>query len=258
MISAIRSEFRKLLSVRSTYVITAIAYVLLIFLSLYVVGYKNNDIAHLQGLYLAESLVRTSSVLSIFMSLISLLLFAHEYRYNTIMYTLTSQKSRTKILASKMIVVASYAFLYSLIGIGLALGCLVLGLHLAGGSLPHQNFQLLSYIAKSLMFIEGYTLGALLIIALIRNQVAAIAVLLLEPGTFESLMGLLLKHHTVYLPFTALSQVTNDSAAIAAAQHGHIQSMGFLSPAKGALVFVAYLIVGWIIAWALFQRRDAN
>lgn len=258
MIGAIRSEFRKLLSVRSTYVITAIAFGLLIFVSLYVVGYKNNDIAHLQSLYLADSLVRTSTLLSIFAAIISLLLFAHEYRYNTIMYTLTYQKSRSKILSSKIIVVAVFTFLYSMIGIGLALGSLVLGLHLAGGVLPNQNFDLLSYAAKTLIFIEGYALGALLIIALIRNQIAAIVVLLIEPGTIESLLGLLLKHNAVYLPFTALSQVINSVAAITTAEHGQIPSSGFLSPTKGALVFAAYLVAGWAIAWILFLKRDAN
>ncbi len=261
MIAAIRSEIRKLFSVRSTYIITAFAYALLLFLSLYVIGYRTGKsvATDLGGnLYLASSLVRNANVLSIFVGIISLLLFAHEYRYSTIMYTLTNQKSRTKVLASKISVVALFTFIYTLIGMGIALGGMVLGLHLSGGTMPHQTFDVLNYTLKLLAFTEGYALAALLIITLVRNQVAAITVLLILPGTFEGFLGLLLKHNSVYMPFTALSQVTNPPDVIAAATQGQTPMNGYLSPVNGVLVFAAYLVGGWLIAWFLFRRRDAN
>jgi hypothetical protein len=31
-----------------------------------------------------------------------------------------------------------------------------------------------------------------------------------------------------------------------------------ITPFHAALVFLTYLVVGWIVAWVLFLRRDAN
>jgi hypothetical protein len=30
------------------------------------------------------------------------------------------------------------------------------------------------------------------------------------------------------------------------------------SPGKAAAIFMGYLLVGWVVAWYLFLRRDAN
>lgn len=261
MITSIKAEFRKLLTVRSTYFISFIALVLLAFVSFYIEGFKNGktDLASPSGgsQYLADSLTRHSTVIAIFAAIVSLLLFAHEYRYNTIMYTLTSNKSRSNVLIGKIVVVLLYTFVFTIVA-GLAgLGFMILGVHAAGLSMPHQNLALLTYFGKMIFYAEGYALAALLFIALVRNQVAALVILLIEPGTFEGLMSLLLKHNSVYMPFMSLSQVV----ATPTKEVAHrliLPSIGYLSPAKGALVFSMYLVAGWVVAWILFLKRDAN
>lgn len=259
MISALKSEFRKLLTVRSSYVIAGIALALVAFVSLYIEGYQNGPLnttgpgAHV---FLAYSIVQHANILAIFSALVALLLLTHEYRYNTIMYSLTIINRRSKVLASKIIAVVVYTFVLALIGAVLGFVCMVIGLHLSGHALPAQTIDYFDYFRRLLFFCEGYTLAALFLAAVLRNQVAAIAVFFIVPSTVESLISLLLKDKTVYLPFTALGQVIQPPALSGLTRE--ISSRGSLTPGQGTLVFLAYLVAAWIIAWVLFLRRDAN
>lgn len=255
MIPALKSEFRKLLSIRSTYVTPALAFALLAFIATYAEGYRNGREA-LRGpagaSFLSSSLSQHTGLIAIFGAVVALLLLAHEYRYNTIMYSLTIVNRRSKVLISKIIAVMAYIAVFVLIGDAVGLGSLVLGTHLAGLTLPHQDIVLSEYFTKSLVFCEGWALAGLLIIALLRNQVAAIVTLFVVPTTLEGLLGLLLKENAKYLPFMALDNVTSTHGA------GQVSLFGSLTPVQGALIFSAYLVGGWIIAWVLFLRRDAN
>lgn len=255
MIPALKAEFRKLLTVRSTYVIPLIAYALLAFVSFYIEGYKNgkdNTSGPLAGSFLSNSLVQHASVLSVFGAIVALLLLAHEYRYNTIMYSLTIVNRRSKVLLGKIITIIIYTVVFVLIGDAIGLAGITLGAHFAGVSIPHQNLALLEYFIKSLVFCEGWALAGMLFVALLRNQVAAIVVLFVVPSTVESLLGLLLKENAKYLPFMALSQV------VAVHFPGEVTLFGTLTPVQGALIFLAYLSGVWAIAWVLFLKRDAN
>ena len=96
-------------------------------------------------------------------------------------------------------------------------------------------------------YVWGYTMAALLIAVLIRNQIGSIIAIFIIPGVVENLLGLILKSNQVYLPFSALGFVIGDSS--------HTYS---ITQFHAALVFLAYLVIGWIIAWILFLKKDAN
>ena len=260
MIAALKTEFRKLLTVRSTYVIALVAFALLTFVSLYVEGYKNGGLVTGPGgnLFLAGSIVQHSSILSIFGAIVALLLATHEYRYNTIMYTLTLARRRSNVLAAKLVAVVTYVFVLGVLGGLIGLAGMIIGLHLSGHSLPPQDLSVLTYFAKLLVFCEGWGLTGLLLGILLRNQVAALAVLFIVPNTVESLLSLLLKEHSVYLPFTALAQVISPPVMAGATPRMAESGSIVLSPVKGALVFSAYIAAAWVVAWMLFMRRDAN
>jgi hypothetical protein len=74
------------------------------------------------------------------------------------------------------------------------------------------------------------------------------------------LLSLLLKQHSVYMPFMALQQVIQGPTIKNAAPAHPMQDsgLGTLSAHKGALVYLIYLAAGWLIAWYLFLRRDAT
>ena len=258
MIPAIRAELRKLLTTRSTYAIIGIAYALLAFLAFYVESFKNGQTSLKAGFgdsFLAASIPEHSAVLGVFGAIIALLLLTQEYRYGTIVYAITSSNSRTKVLLAKVVTVFLFILVFTLMGDILGLALMLAGAHTAGLMLPDQTFSFGTYFSESLIYCEGYGLAGLLFAALLHNQIGAVATLLLVPSTVEALLRLLLGSKAIYLPFTALSQVVPPPATmdkVTAVING-----GTLTPAKGTLVFLGYLVGGWIIAWILFIRRDA-
>jgi ABC-type transport system involved in multi-copper enzyme maturation permease subunit len=254
MKQSLKSELRKLLSVRTTYGITAVMLLLVAFVSFWVFGY--NYKGHVDTNYLQTNLLQSASFVAIFVMVVSILLMAHEYRYNTIYYSLTASKSRTRFLAAKIITVLIYGLVMALASVILSWFLMVLGHNMAQHPLPPQQLNLGNILWRNIFYIEGLALAGLMVATLIRNLVFDIVFMFIVPNTIESLLTLVLKQKAAYLPFSALSQVvaTIDSQT---ADTGPFQ-VGHLSPVKGAVVFSVYLLVGWLITWQVFLRRDAN
>jgi ABC-2 type transport system permease protein len=252
MMATLKAEFRKLLSVRSTYFILLFVLLLIIFFGFYVSGWKLDKAGLLNPNALANDVTDAISFVSIFAALIAVLLMTHEYRYNTIMYTLTSSNSRSKVLLAKILVISSFSIVFTL-GVGVLSPLLsFLGIHAHHLKLVPQTFHYGSLVWHGLFYGWGYAIAGLVIASLVRSQVGAIVTLLIVPTTVESLLGLLLKHNTVYLPFSSLNQVVGSGSSMRDPSSGH------LSPGKAAGVYCIYLVIGWIVAWTLFVRRDAN
>jgi len=126
-----------------------------------------------------------------------------------------------------------------------------LGIHAHGHTLVPQTLHYGNLAWRSLFYGWGYGMAGLVLAMLARNQIAAIMALFLIPSLGEQLLGvLLLKHNTVYLPFSALAQVINGS--------GTGPTSSTMSASKAAGVYCIYLAVGGIVAWILFLKRDAN
>lgn len=270
MINTLQSEIRKLLTARTTYIISIIFLLLSAFFAFYVHGFRDSGTEQLvlngaspldqarASLFVAGSITQIANVISIAGALIALLLLAHEYRYNIITYTLSISNSRSKVLAAKILAVLMYVFVYTVLATAISLALIWAGAAAAGHSLPHQDVNLLTFFAKTLFFCEAYAVAGLLFIALIRNQIGAIAALLILPNTVEGLLSLLLKQDTVYLPFSALQQVVQPPVIAGAVAAHPDATTGTLTAPHGALVFLAWLVGAWIVAWVLFLKRDAN
>jgi ABC-type transport system involved in multi-copper enzyme maturation permease subunit len=250
MNQALKAEFRKLLSVRSTYVLTAIALILTIIASFYGDGFKSGTY---DKLFLASAASDTAMAVSLFGGIVSVLLMAHEYRYNTVVYALTLNNSRSKVLAAKAITVFTYMAVLSAVAFGLSIGLSALGASMAGHHLPPQDFNALLSLGKSIFYCSGFGLAGLLFTVLLRNLTASIVVLFIVPNTIEGILAIFLKNNTQYLPFTALEQVIDTSP-----RASHDAGAAAVSSTHGALVFLAYFIIGWAIAYYLFLHRDAN
>ncbi len=242
MIPAIRAEFRKLLTVRSTYVIIALCLAITIFFAFYIEGFHQTRNVTDSG-KLASEVMGAAVALGMIISFVGVLLMTHEYRYNTILYTLTSAASRTRVLLAKIIVVSVFAVLLTLLVSALAPWLTYLGLHAKGLSLSPQDFPIRDLLLHSALYGWGYSMLALIVAAIVRNQVGVIAILFLVPGLGETLLGLLLKENAKYLPFGTLSAVLQT--------HGH-------NYPNALVVLLSYIAGGWLIAWVLFMRRDAN
>jgi len=248
MMSQLKSEFKKLFTVKSTYYIIAIVLLLVFFFAFYISGWRIEPKDMMNPLTLQSGITGAVSVVSIFSALVALLLVTHEYRYNTIMYTLTSSNSRSKVLFSKIIIMTGFALVFTLVFGALSPLFTALGIHAHHLHLVHQTIQYNNVIWRCLFYGWGYTMAGLLIASLVRNQVGAIITLFIVPGTVEGLLSLLLKKNTVYLPFSSLHQVIGQD----------VSTTSTLSATHAALVFIGYLLAALIVAWVLFLRRDAN
>jgi ABC-2 type transport system permease protein len=246
MIAALRAELRKLFTLRSTYALTALAFAFVVLVAFYAKGYRITGAELHNPHHIADSVILVlNSLPLIFGSIIAILLMTHEYRYNTIMYTLTASNSRTKVLLAKILAISIFGLLFTLGIIILSPLLMYLGVHVHGNSLAHQIIPYGDLLWRCLFYGWASILAGLLLATLIRNQIGAIVALFIIP-TLEQAVALLLKNNAVYLPFMSSNEVlvSPDKGSIS---YGH-----------AALVFSAYLIVGWAVAWILFLRRDAN
>lgn len=249
MIPALKAEFRKMFTVRATYVIFLSVIILMLFFGFFVSGWKLSPHQLQDPGQLAGDVTGAIQSVSVFAALIAILLMTQEYRYNLIAYTLTSSNSRNKVLAAKCILCTVLGIVFTGV-VGLAAPLLsVLGVHAHGLHLAPQTIHYSKLAWECLFYGWGYTMVGLLFAVLIRNQIGSIVVLFIAPDTVEGILGLVLKNHSVYLPFTALSMVIGQPMRSSLA---HV-----ISPSRAALVFIGYLAVGWVVAWMLFLRRDA-
>lgn len=244
----IKSEFQKLFTVRSTYFILLGCLAITVLFAFYIEGYHLKTDVTSNG-KLAGEVISAVNALVLFISLAGVLMVTHEYRYNTIMYSLTSSNRRLKVLLAKFVVISLFSIAATLFFAVLSPVLTYLGVHLRGLSMVPQSIPYLDLLWRSAFFGWGFAMLGLIFAFIIRNQVGAIIALVALPGPVESLLGLLLKENVRYLPFTALGQVLSTTAG---------PGMTPMPHTKAALVVLIYIVVGWIVAAYLFQKRDAN
>ena len=247
MIASLKAEFRKLFTVRSTYIIILLMLALTAFFGMYVQGMKADAGDLHNPNLLSHSVFLLISNVRIFGAIIAILTLTHEYRYNTIMYTLTASNSRTKTLIAKLITITVFGLILTAVIALFGLEMVRLGLHIKHFTPVAQELHYGNLIWRVLFFGWSTVVVGLLLAALLRNQVATIASLFLIP-TAEQLLSLLFKANSVYLPF-----VSQGSVLMAPEPR-----LGTISVGHAALTFTAYLVVGLIAAFLLFWRRDAN
>lgn len=264
MMPTLKSEFKKILTIRSTYLWLLIALIIVGIYSFYGEGFKDSA-GFLQHpnkdqlpLFIAGTITQMATFISLFGGIIALLHITHEYRYNTITYTLTASNSRSKVLAAKIVSVLGFIFAYSILLALIGIGLIYAGLAFSHNAIAHQDINYLTYFGKVVFFAEAYGLVGLLFGVLIRNMAGSFAALFIIPGPVEGLLSLILRHNSVYLPFMALAQVIQAPVIAGGhAAHPDNSSTGYLTAPKGAVVFLVYFVIGWAVAWYLFLRRDA-
>ncbi len=250
MTTTLKSEYLKLLTVRSTYITMLLAFLLIALFSFYFEGFRGvtgSPASTLQTTAIREIIVNSAGLVAAFITIVTILLMAHEYRYNTINYSLTLVASRTKFLLSKSIVAVTFGVVFGFLGVFFALVCYFVGLSLRDATLPAQQINYLEFVGKGALYFAVYALIGLILATIIRSLVGAIVFFFIVPVTVEPLLGAVLKNNTGYLPFTMFDSIIRT---------GVIKSE--LTASKIAIFAVIYIIIGWIIAWLLFMRRDAN
>jgi ABC-2 type transport system permease protein len=253
MLGTIKSEFRKIFTVRSTYFILLITLVLE-FLVFFLASAYN--LGHHGGLKLALSdpnrlstraLVAVNALGLIYAGVISVLNITHEYRYNTITYTLSASKSRSIVFFSKLIVLSVFSIVFGAIFALLAPLLAKWGFAAHHYTLVHQTYNVSSIAWRAIFGSWAISMFAAIIALIVRNQVGAIATMFIVPSTVEGLLGLWLHNNSVYLPFDSVLNVVLGTTPTFNLSYAH-----------AALVALAWIVGGSIIAWVLFLKRDAN
>lgn len=251
MIPTLKAEFRKLLTVRSTYIVAVVAAVFIAIVCLYAEGYKGNTsspAAKLSATALEYIMTSTAGLVAVTASLVAILLVVHEYRYSTIMYTLTANARRSQVVLAKIVAVISFALVFGLLMIGWALASYGIGLALRGAALPAQDVHFWVQLGYAAYYFVGYALVGLGLAFITRNITACVAILLITISTIEPILGaLLFKDNSKYLPFNSLDAVLGMSGQPAP-----------LAPSAALGVSAIYLGVLVGIAWLLFLRRDVS
>lgn len=244
MMAALYSEFRKFLSVRSTYIVSLLAILLIGFISFYGFGYKSGG--NPAPDFLMQAAMQTASFIGIFVGVLSILLICHEYRFSTITYTLTASNNRLKVMLAKFVTVGAYGLVMTLASALVTIPLLILGAKLGGHDLGSQTVELYPLLWKSGFFIISSAWFGLLLGFISRSMVFSLVVYFFLPLVEQLLHGLL-KVNSNYLPNAAQGQVL---------QMTPMPDM--FSAAASAGVFGAYLVGAAIVAAVLFVRRDAN
>ncbi|MET0779554.1 MAG: ABC transporter permease [Candidatus Saccharimonadales bacterium] len=255
MLASIKAEFRKLWTVRSTYVLFIVAFALVMIFAFYAEGIKALPASLHDTGKLASEVTNAVVTVSLLGALAGVLLMTHEYRYNTIMYTLTSSSSRTKTLLAKIVAVSVFSVLFSLVFAVISPLMTLLGLHIKGLTLDPQQLDVFSLAWRAVFYGWGFSMFGLAFAVILRHQIGVIVTLFMVPSTGEALVGLLLRHNAVYLPFTALGQVLEHHPVV---QAGRLINPIAMSYGRAALIAALYIAVVWVVAWILFTRRDAN
>jgi ABC-2 type transport system permease protein len=252
MIPAIKSELRKMLTVRSTYIYLGVALAIVALFAGFIEGFRSAPDALRNPHLLSGESTSAIVFVGLLLAFVGLLLVGHEYRYNTIMYTLTAQNRRYKVLLAKLVVISMFAVVSSLIVTFFSPLCTIIGAALHGHHIGPQVFDYWSVIWHCVFCGWGYAMYGFVLAVLLRNQVGAIVTFLMFPLIGENLLTLLLKHAAKYLPFTALQAVVLGVEQPSGIGGNHTSIL------QATTTTLVYVVIGLIVGSMLFIKRDAN
>ena len=260
MTDAVRFESVRVTTIRSTYWIGLLG---LLLCGLVALGFGLDSPE--TGLSAAETTLLLAaggeslpfSVMGLAVSLIGVLATGHEYRYGTILPTLTAMPRRSALLAAKLLIVAAISVVAAVTAIAL---CWLVGT-LTLGPLPRLVDEPIPAVVagQTVLVVLHGVLGAVLG-QLTRGITAAIVIVLIMPLLIEPVITALaglealgwLRDIVPYLPFTAGMRLVSAGLA-AAGQDGAT----LLSRWEGGAVFAGFVALLLAAAWILFERRDA-
>jgi ABC-2 type transport system permease protein len=248
----VAAEIRKLRTVRTTWVLTALGWGLVVLSSAVFLFAEQ-----LSGPFTGTDAEVAAAVdqiggNAVIILIVAILLVTTEFRHGTIGRTFQLTPSRTRVLTAKMVTGAIYAtafFASSLVLVAAAIA-------LAGAVndvTPQVGSETLTAVWQgpvglALNAILGVAIGALL-----RSQVVTISLALVWLFVAEQLINGLLPSVGRWLPFQALNAMFLSDEVLAAAPEGRLMP---LDPPIALAVFLAYVLFAVVAAGVLLRTRD--
>lgn len=272
MIDALRYEYVRLRTIRSTYWLLGLALTFQLVLAMLLARSMANSDRVRTGDDVFDTLATIGGstgaplLMAYIVGLLGVFSTGHEYRHGMIRATLTAIPRRTHVFVAKVLSIAAVSALTAGLCVAIAIASIaVFGLDMpSGGEFVQMSGGVVIFTA--LFALSGLAFGAIT-----RNQTAAVAMLMLLPSLVEFILQaiiVLIKSNSddpqssggivtilKYLPYDAGSQMYVETSI-----------NGFVQRALGAEPFGAVgggivmgIFVGGLLAgsYALFIRRDA-
>jgi ABC-type transport system involved in multi-copper enzyme maturation permease subunit len=272
MIDALRYEYVRLRTIRSTYWLIGLAMSFQLIMSL-LIAWRMSVSTHPPTGNDAFDILATIGAstgfaplfIAYIIGLLGVFSTGHEYRHGMIRATLTALPNRSTVFLAKVVTTALLASLSALACIAIALASAVL----FGLDMPSSK-ELLNLTAGTVIFAALFALSGLAYAALTRNQTAAVALLMLVPTVVEQIIrAIVIAIKTgsddpqgttgfvqilKFLPYDAggkmYTRATLDDL---------LQFLGYIpfGPVGGGLVMGVFVAILLTLSYALFLRRDA-
>ena len=268
MIAALRYEWRRLWTIRSTYWLIGLTLTIqTLFTFVAAWGAQAGDAFDpeevvSQIITLGASFGYSPLITAYIIAMFGVFSFGHEYRYGMIRATLTAVPDRTAVFMAKVVVT-------SLLAGVLSLACCLIGMFNAllfldtDGVLSGRGVW--TVVLGATLYTMLFGLCGLAVAGLVRNQTGALALILLFPLVIENVLGVILRlvsnlaDNNVdaiakVFPFDAGAQMfARPSAQLINDVLGY-EPFGAVTGGLIMLAFTAGLLAG---AHTLFRRRDA-
>lgn len=272
MIDALRYEYVRLRTLRSTYWLIGLALTFQLLMSLLIawrMSVADNPPSGDNAFDILATIGASSGLAPLFIAyiigLIGVFSTGHEYRHGMIRATLTALPSRTSVFLAKIVSTAVITAAAAVLCILMALlSAVAFGVDLPSGG------SLLDMTLGTVIFTVLFGLSGMAYASLTRNQTAAVALLMLIPTVVEQIIRAIvlaikagsddprgtggLVQVLKYLPYDAGGQMYTRASIGDLLEFFGVVPYG---PVGGGIVmgtFVAALLGG---AYALFIRRDA-
>ncbi len=265
--AALRYEWRRLLTLRSTYWLVGASLVIALGLSSLIAwGFSGVEILEDGPDFVLAAIATqgagagfTPLLIAYVMSIFGVLTFGHEYRHGMIRATLTAVPDRLAVLGAKALVTGAVAGLTALL-------CALLGLLAAKvffTGIPTAGDDVTRILAGVSLYTAMFALVGMAFAAIFRNQLVAIVVVLLYPLIGETILQVILvlpgafddiQNAAGYLPFDAGAKMFSFLSVDQALEAFGYEPPG---PVAGGVTFAVFTAVLLAVAGALFVRRDA-
>jgi len=246
------AEIRKLRTVRTTWVLTILGWLLVVLSSsVYVFAEEISGPFGGSDAEVAATIDQVGSN-SVIILIVAILLVTTEFRHGTIGRTLQLTPSRTRVLTAKSLTGAAYAIAFFATSLVIVAVVLAVAAAVQDVSLDPGPDTLTAIwqgpVGLVLNAAFGVAIGALL-----RSQVVAITITLVWLFVAEQLVSGLLPDVGRWLPFQALNALFLSDEVLANVPEGQLVP---LDAGVALVVFLAYVAAAVVAAGVLLRTRD--
>ena len=272
MIDALRYEWIRIRTVRSTYWLTGVALAFALLVAVAVSwgmrvtlgdanGPTSEDLREV-GPWVGTQFARAGApyFLAFLLAMIGILGWGHEYRHGMVRATLTALPSRLHVWVAKYLVVTVWVAV-SVVVCYLA-GTAVSWLFLSSEGIAIYTSQTWEALGRAVLYAVLLSWLAMAFTGLVRNQTATLVLLFLWPLAIENVITLIFflvpglrerSELTRFLPFSAGGRINTDMFFAP----GETLFGNPMTWVGGLVVFGGITLLAMIASLLLFRRRDA-